>query len=87
LKVSENRVLRRICETKREEVKGDSIKLHNEKLNNLYFSSNLSRMTKSKRMRLKRHVAHMGKIRNVYNIWVGREDVSLKTQAQMGGII
>jgi hypothetical protein len=74
LKASENRVLRRIFETKRKEVKGLLIKLHNEKLHNLYFSPNIIRMIKSKRMRWKCHVAYMGvqyvgwKGKNLWNI-------------------
>jgi hypothetical protein len=37
LRVFENRVLRRISGPKRGEVTGDWRKLHNEKLDNLYF--------------------------------------------------
>jgi hypothetical protein len=36
LKVFENRVLRRVSGTKRNEVKGEWRKLHNEELNDLY---------------------------------------------------
>jgi hypothetical protein len=49
LRVSENRVLRRIFGPKRDEVTGDWRKLHNEELHNLYSSPN--RMMKSRRMR------------------------------------
>jgi hypothetical protein len=38
--VFENRVLRRICGQKRDEVTGDWRKLHNEELHNLYSSTN-----------------------------------------------
>ena len=38
LRVFENRVLRRIFGPKRNEVTGEWRKLHNEELNNLYFS-------------------------------------------------
>jgi hypothetical protein len=41
LRVSENRVLRRIFGTKAEEEAGDWRKLHNEKLHNLYSSPNI----------------------------------------------
>ncbi|PNF41831.1 hypothetical protein B7P43_G16624, partial [Cryptotermes secundus] len=47
----ENRVLRRIFGPKRDEVKGDWRKLHNEELHNLYSSSSVIRMIKSRRMR------------------------------------
>ena len=39
LRVFENRVLRKIFGPKRDEVTGEWRKLHNEKLNDLYFSS------------------------------------------------
>ena len=41
LMVFENRVLRRIFGPKRDEVTGEWGKLHNEELNNLYFSPNI----------------------------------------------
>jgi hypothetical protein len=41
LGVFENRVLRRIFGPKRDEVKGEWRKLHNEELNDLYFSPNI----------------------------------------------
>jgi len=41
LKVSENRVLRRIFGSKRDEETGEWRKLHNEKLNDLYSSLNI----------------------------------------------
>ena len=47
LRVSENMVLRRIFEPRREEVKGEWRRLHNEELNNLYSSPNIVRVIKS----------------------------------------
>jgi hypothetical protein len=47
LRVSENRVLRRIFGPKREEVAGDWRRLHNEELHNLCASPNIIRITKS----------------------------------------
>jgi hypothetical protein len=47
----ENRVLRRICGPKGDEVTGDWRKLHNEALHNLYSSANIIRMIKSRRMK------------------------------------
>jgi hypothetical protein len=44
---------------KRDEVTGDWRKLHNEELHNLYSSSIMFRMTKSRRMRWAGHVARM----------------------------
>jgi hypothetical protein len=54
-------VLRRIFGPKRDEVTGDWRKLHNEELHNLYYSPNIIRMIKSKRMRWARHVARTGR--------------------------
>jgi hypothetical protein len=55
LKVSENRVLRRIFGTKRKEVARDWRRLRNEELHNLYVSSNIIRMIKPRRMRCVGH--------------------------------
>jgi hypothetical protein len=57
LRVSENRVLR----PKRDEVTGEWRKLHNKELNDLYFSPNIVRAIKSRRMRWAGHVARMGR--------------------------
>jgi hypothetical protein len=60
LRVFENRVLRRIFGPKRDEVTGDWRKLHNEELHNLYSSTSIIRMIRSKRMRWPGCVARMG---------------------------
>jgi hypothetical protein len=57
LRACENRVSRRMYESKRDEVTGDWRKLHNEELHNLYFSPSIIRMMKSRRMRWAGHVA------------------------------
>jgi hypothetical protein len=59
--VFENRVLRRKFGPRREEVTGDWRKLHNEELHNLYYSPNIIRMIKSKRMRWAGSVARIGR--------------------------
>jgi len=51
LSVFENRVLRRICGPKVDEVRGECRRRHNEELNDLYFSRIIMRMIKSRRMR------------------------------------
>jgi len=51
LRVSENRVLRRIFGPNRDEVTGEWRNLHNDELNDLYFSPNIIRMIKSSSMR------------------------------------
>jgi hypothetical protein len=51
LRVFENRVLRRIFGSKRNEVTGEWRKLHNEVLRDLYPSPSIIRIIKSRRMR------------------------------------
>jgi hypothetical protein len=64
-----NRVLRRIFGSKREKVVEGWKKLHNEELlHNLYTSPNIITVIKSRRMKQEGHVAHMGGMRNAYNI-------------------
>jgi hypothetical protein len=60
LRVSQNYVLRTIYGPKADEVTGEWIKLHNEKYNSLYSSTNIVRVIKSRRIRWSRHVARMG---------------------------
>jgi hypothetical protein len=48
LRVFENRVLRRICGPKRDELTGEWRRLHNEELNDMYTSPNIIRVIKSR---------------------------------------
>jgi hypothetical protein len=48
LNVLENWVLRRIFEPKRDEITGEWRKLRNEKFNDLYFSTNIVQVIKSR---------------------------------------
>jgi hypothetical protein len=73
--VFENRVLRRIFGSKRDEVIGGWRKLHNEELHNLYCSPSIIRIIKSRRMRWAGHVARRGKKRNAYRILMGKPEV------------
>jgi hypothetical protein len=59
LRVSENRVLRKIFGPKRVE-DGLWRKLHNDELHSLYSSPNIVRAIKSRRMSWAGHVAHKG---------------------------
>jgi hypothetical protein len=61
LRVFENRVLRMIFGPKRDEVRGELRKLHNEELCDLYSSPSIIRIIKSRRMRWAGHVTHMGR--------------------------
>jgi len=74
LRVFENMVLKRIFGHRRDEVTGEWWRLHNEKLNDLYSSSNIVRVIKSRRMRWAGHVACMGEEREVYGVLVGKPE-------------
>jgi len=67
-------VLRRIFESKRDEVTGEWKKLHNEVLNDLHSSPNIVRVINSRRMRWTGHVARMGERRGVYRVLVGKSE-------------
>ena len=70
LRVFENGVLRRIFESKRDEVTREWRKLHDEKLDDLYSSRNTVRVIKSRRMR----VALMVERRGVYRFLVRKRE-------------
>jgi hypothetical protein len=72
--VYENRVMRRIFGSKRQEVLGSWRRLYNDNLQNLNASSNKVRVIKSRRIRWVGHVACMGEIINAYNILVGKPE-------------
>jgi hypothetical protein len=72
--VFENRVLRRIFGPARDKVRGESRRLHNGELHNLYSSPDIIRQVKSRRMRWAGHAARMGAGRNVYRVLVGKPE-------------
>jgi hypothetical protein len=72
--VFENRVLRRISGPKRDEIRGEWKKLHNEELHILYSSPNIFRQIKSRTARWSGHVARMGDERNVYKVLMGKPE-------------
>jgi hypothetical protein len=49
-------------------------KLHNEELNDLYFSLNIVRVIKSRRIRWVGHVARMEEGRGVHGVLVGKPE-------------
>jgi hypothetical protein len=59
----------------RDEIIGGWKKVHNDELLTLHCSSNIIRMTKSRRMRWTGHAAGMGAKRNAYRILVGKPEV------------
>jgi len=67
--VFENRVLRRIFGPKRDEVIREWRKLHNEDLNDLYFSPNIVQVIKSRSLGWAGHVAHMGRGEAYTGFW------------------
>jgi hypothetical protein len=69
LRVSENRVLRRIFGPKRDGVTGEWRKRHNEELHDLYYSPTIVKVIKSRRMKWEEHVARMRKGDSCTGIW------------------
>jgi hypothetical protein len=67
-------VLRRIFGPKRDEVTGEWRKLHNKELHDLYSSSSIIRLIKSRRTRWAGNVAQMGEKRNVYILLVRKPE-------------
>jgi hypothetical protein len=73
LRVSENRVLRRMFGPKRDEVTGERRKLHNEERHNLYSSPNIIGQIKAI-MRWAGHVARIKEGRKVHKVLVGKPE-------------
>lgn len=65
LGVFKKKLLRKTFEPKREEIIRGWRQLRNKELYNFYFSSDISRLTKLRRIRLVRHVASNGKKREI----------------------
>jgi hypothetical protein len=74
LRVFENKVLRRIFGSKRDEITGEWRKIHNEELNDLYSLPSIIRVIKSRKMRWAEYVACMEKRRGVYRVMVGKPE-------------
>ena len=71
VRVFENRILRRIFGSKRDE-NGEWSRLHNEELHSLYRLSNIIRVIKSRRLRWTGHVARMEEGRSAFKILTGK---------------
>ena len=76
LRVFENKVLRKIFVAERDEITGEWRKLHNAELYALYYSPNIIRNLKSRRLRVRwaGHVARMEQSRNAYRVLVGKPE-------------
>jgi hypothetical protein len=74
LRVFENRVLRKIFGTKRDEVIGEWRTLHSEELHNLYSSPDIFGQVKSRRMRWTGYMERMGEERKMYKVLVGKPE-------------
>jgi hypothetical protein len=66
LRVFEIRVLRKISGRKRDKVRGEWRRLHNEELYDLYSAPNIIRVIKSRRIKWAVHVARVGEKKGVY---------------------
>ena len=64
-------VFRRIFGPRRDNVTGEWNRLHNEELNDLYFSPNIMRVIKSRTMRWAGHVARTGEEMGCIVSWWG----------------
>ena len=74
LRVLENRMLRRIFGSRRDEVTGEWRKLRIEELNDLYSSPYIVRVIKSRRMKCAVHIACMEERRDVYRALAGKPE-------------
>jgi len=70
--ITEFNLLRGQGRPRRDQVTGEWRKLHNEELNDLYSSSNIVRVIKSRRMGWAGHLARMGEEKGVYRVLVGK---------------
>ena len=72
LRVFENKVLRMIVGSKRDEVTGEWRRLRNEEHYALYFSPNIIQVIKSRRLRWAGHVTRLRERRGAYRALVGK---------------
>ena len=85
IRVFESWLLRGIFGPKRDEVRVEWRKVHNEELRDLYPSPSIIRVIKWRRMRWAEHAARMGKRRGVFKVWWGtwRKETTWEKQAEI----
>jgi len=74
LRLSEQRVSRRMLGPRRDEVTGEWRKLHYDGLNDMCSLPNIFWMIKSRRREWLGHAAHMGETRGIYRVVVGKPE-------------
>jgi hypothetical protein len=74
LTLLENRVLRKTCLRKKDEVTGEWKRLYKEELYDLYSSLNIILGIKSRRMERAGHVARVGEWRAAYGVFVRKPE-------------
>jgi hypothetical protein len=82
LRVFKDKVLKRNFGARGDEVTGNCRKLHNEEVNDLYCSTNIVRLIRSRRMKTAEHVARMGMRRGVYGDLVGKPERNVQWKSQ-----
>jgi hypothetical protein len=65
------RVLSKLLGSERDEETGEWMRLHNEELNDLYWSPKIVPVIRSRKMRWARHVARMGRGEAYTGFWWG----------------
>ena len=68
----ENKAVRIIFGTRRDEIRGDWRRLRNEEQNDLYTIANIVRLINTRKMRCVGHVDRMGEASVVYGVLVGK---------------
>ena len=74
LQIFENKVLRKIFGTRRDDQTGECIRLHNGELHDLYGKPNIIRIVESRRLRWAGHLTRMGNERGARKLLVGKPE-------------